>query len=81
MKSLVLAMIRGYQRYISPCFPPSCRFTPTCSQYGIQAIERYGLLRGGWLSLKRLLRCHPFHRDGTMKVDPVPEREEDSSRK
>lgn len=72
MKSLVLALFRGYQRYISPAFPPSCRFHPCCSQYGLEAVERFGVLEGGWLTLKRLARCHPFHRDKTMVVDPVP---------
>lgn len=72
MKAVVLAGIRGYQRWISPCFPPCCRFFPSCSAYGLEAIERFGLGRGGLLTLKRLLRCHPFHRDGCVVVDPVP---------
>ena len=62
-------MIRGYQRFISPALPPSCRYTPTCSQYTLEAVQKYGLGRGSWLGLKRLLRCHPFHRGG---FDPVP---------
>lgn len=70
MKYVVLALIRLYQRFISPCLPPSCRFEPSCSQYGYQAIERYGVLRGGWLTLKRVARCHPFHPGG---YDPVPD--------
>ncbi|MCS7260995.1 MAG: membrane protein insertion efficiency factor YidD [Anaerolineae bacterium] len=70
MKYIVLALIRFYQRFISPCLPPSCRFEPSCSQYGYQAIERYGVLRGGWLALKRVARCHPFHPGG---YDPVPD--------
>ncbi|MGQ9502172.1 MAG: membrane protein insertion efficiency factor YidD [Anaerolineae bacterium] len=70
MKYVVLALIRLYQRFISPCLPPSCRFEPSCSQYGYQAIERYGVLRGGWLTLKRIARCHPFHPGG---YDPVPD--------
>ncbi|MCS7221991.1 MAG: membrane protein insertion efficiency factor YidD [Anaerolineae bacterium] len=69
MKTIALGVIRFYQRFISPALPPSCRFTPTCSHYAYQAIQRYGLLRGGWLGLKRLLRCHPFHPGG---YDPVP---------
>lgn len=62
-------LIRGYQRFISPMFPPSCRFTPSCSQYALEAVTRYGLLRGSWLGGRRLLRCHPFHPGG---FDPVP---------
>lgn len=64
-----IALIRGYQRFISPMFPPSCRFTPSCSQYALEAVARYGLLRGSWLGGRRLLRCHPFHPGG---FDPVP---------
>jgi putative membrane protein insertion efficiency factor len=70
VKYIVLGLIRFYQRFISPLLPPSCRFEPSCSQYGYQAIERYGVLRGGWLALKRIARCHPFHPGG---YDPVPE--------
>jgi len=64
-----LATIRFYQRTVSPYLPPSCRYTPTCSEYTLQAIERYGLGKGGWMGLKRILRCHPFHAGG---YDPVP---------
>lgn len=70
MKKFMLGAIRFYRRYISPAFPPSCRYIPTCSQYAMQAIEKYGALKGGWLALKRILRCHPFHK-GDM-YDPVP---------
>ncbi|MEI8188209.1 MAG: membrane protein insertion efficiency factor YidD [candidate division NC10 bacterium] len=62
-------MIRGYQRWIAPAFPPACRFTPSCSAYALEAVERYGLCRGLWLSVRRLLRCHPYHPGG---FDPVP---------
>ena len=67
-RALVL-FIRGYQVVISPALPPSCRFTPSCSQYAIEAISRHGALKGSWLAARRLARCHPFHPGG---VDPVP---------
>jgi len=72
MKKLMLTAIRYYQRHISPSRPPCCRFTPTCSQYAIEAIEKYGALKGLWLSLKRICRCHPFHGKGYRFYDPVP---------
>lgn len=65
----MMAAIRFYRTGISPLTPPSCRFHPTCSAYALEAIERYGAGRGGWLALRRLLRCHPFCRGG---YDPVP---------
>ncbi|RPH40180.1 MAG: membrane protein insertion efficiency factor YidD [Desulfobulbaceae bacterium] len=68
MKHCLLGLVRGYQYFISPLFPPCCRFTPTCSAYTIQAIEKYGVLRGSFLSLRRILRCHPFSQGG---YDPV----------
>jgi len=64
-----LVLIRFYQRWISPYTPPSCRFYPSCSEYAAQAVERYGLVRGGWLAMRRLVRCHPFRPGGH---DPVP---------
>jgi uncharacterized protein len=68
-KRLVLKALRFYQKYVSPAFPPSCRFTPTCSEYTYQAVEKYGVMRGMRLGVARLLRCHPFHPGG---YDPVP---------
>ena len=62
MKWLLLKLIRSYQRNISPLRPPCCRFIPTCSAYALEAVEKYGALKGGWLALRRILRCHPFHR-------------------
>lgn len=68
MRRIPLALIRFYQIAISPIFPPSCRFTPTCSQYGYEAIAKYGIIKGGWLTVRRIARCHPFSRGG---YDPV----------
>ena len=72
MKKLMLAMIRFYQREISPLHPPRCRYIPTCSEYAMTAIERYGAAKGGWLAIRRLARCHPFHRGEHDFYDPVP---------
>ncbi len=69
MRQLALWLIRFYQRAISPMLPPSCIYTPTCSHYGYEAISKYGIWKGGWLTLKRILRCHPFAKGG---YDPVP---------
>ena len=68
MKSVLIALIRGYQLAVSPLLPPSCRFTPTCSQYTMEAIKKYGAVRGSYMGARRLLRCHPFHPGG---YDPV----------
>ena len=67
--ALLIAPIRFYQRFISPHTPPACRFTPTCSQYALEALQKHGPLRGTWLALRRLLRCHPWGGSG---YDPVP---------
>ncbi len=70
MKSLLLAVIRFYRAVISPLFPSCCRFEPTCSRYALEAIEKYGALKGGWLAFKRIMRCHPFSKKSG--YDPVP---------
>ena len=69
MKAALLLLIRFYRAAISPLFPPSCRYVPTCSAYAMEASEKYGAWRGGWMAVKRILRCHPFHKGG---YDPVP---------
>ena len=69
MKRVLLALISFYRNQISPLRPPCCRFTPTCSAYALEAIERYGAWKGGRLALRRVLKCHPFHKGG---YDPVP---------
>ena len=72
MKQLLIGLIRFYRSHISPGRPPCCRFIPTCSAYALEAIEKYGAWRGGWLTLGRLARCHPFHRQKSIVYDPVP---------
>jgi hypothetical protein len=69
MKYLVLGLIRLYQRYVSPMTRPSCRYVPTCSQYAVESVSKYGALKGLWLAVRRISRCHPFHEGG---YDPVP---------
>jgi putative membrane protein insertion efficiency factor len=69
VRKLLIAVARFWQRYPSVILPPSCRYTPSCSAYAIEALERYGAARGGWLALKRVCRCHPFGGHG---YDPVP---------
>ena len=72
MKKLLLALICWYRKDISPNRPPCCRFIPTCSTYALEAVEVHGAVKGGLLSLWRILRCHPFHRDKNFIYDPVP---------
>lgn len=69
MKTFLLFLIRFYRAYISPLKPSCCRFTPTCSEYALEAVKRYGPWKGMWLSLKRIAKCHPFHKGG---YDPLP---------
>lgn len=69
MKRVLIALVRFYQRGISPLFPSRCIYVPTCSQYALEALEKYGAAKGTWLALRRFLRCHPFHKGG---YDPVP---------
>lgn len=68
MKKIAIVLIQCYRLFISPLKPPTCRFMPTCSEYALQAIEKYGIIRGGKMAIKRILRCHPFHPGG---YDPV----------
>ena len=70
MKTLLLKLIKFYQTAISPFFPARCRYVPTCSQYAVEAITKYGPWKGGWLAFKRFMRCHPFSHHDT--YDPVP---------
>ncbi|HRZ53460.1 MAG TPA: membrane protein insertion efficiency factor YidD [Candidatus Contendobacter sp.] len=70
MRALLIALIRGYQWFISPLLGNHCRFYPSCSQYAREAIERHGAVRGVWLAIRRVARCHPWHPGG---IDPVPE--------
>ena len=69
MKNLLLGLLEFYRKWISPLKSPCCRYIPTCSEYALIAVQRYGPWRGGWLAIKRILRCHPFHEGG---YDPVP---------
>jgi putative membrane protein insertion efficiency factor len=69
---ILITAIRGYQRCISPLFAPSCRFTPSCSHYAVEAMQRFGAIKGSWLTAQRLLKCHPLHPGGE---DPVPEKQ------
>ena len=73
MRSLFIGLIKAYQYLISPLLGPSCRFHPTCSHYAVEAISEYGVLKGGYLSVRRIIKCHPLHEGGH---DPVPSRQE-----
>ncbi len=70
MRQILIVLIKFYRYAISPYLAPSCRYTPTCSSYAIEAIERHGIFRGSWLAVRRVSRCHPWHEAG---YDPVPE--------
>ena len=74
---MVVLLVRGYQLFISPMLGPRCRFHPTCSQYAIEALQTHGAVKGGWLALRRVLRCHPLHPGGH---DPVPSAKPTTSR-
>jgi putative membrane protein insertion efficiency factor len=69
MRRVLIALVKFYRRNISPATPPACRFSPTCSEYALEALEKHGALRGTYLAVRRILKCHPFHRGG---YDPVP---------
>jgi putative membrane protein insertion efficiency factor len=70
MRSLVLRFLRFYKAQISPQLPPACRYTPTCSEYAMEAVDRHGVIRGGWLAVRRLVSCNPWSHGG---YDPVPQ--------
>ena len=76
MKLLLMGLIRGYRVVLSPLLLPTCRFQPTCSQYALEAVDRFGALQGSWLAARRICRCHPFHPGG---YDPVPLRSQPES--
>ncbi len=81
MKSVLLFLVRFYRKNISPARPPCCRFIPTCSTYALEAIEVHGALKGGLLSVWRILRCHPFHKEKGFIYDPVPPKKTRLSRR
>ena len=72
MKRILIGLIRFYQKAISPMRPPCCRFIPTCSAYAVEAVEKYGAWKGGFLALRRILKCQPFHKQVSIEYDPVP---------
>lgn len=69
---ILIFLLRGYKRWLSPLLGPRCRFVPTCSEYAMTALGRFGALKGGWLALRRILRCHPLHPGGHDPVPPAP---------
>lgn len=73
MKYLFIGLIKFYRKAISPFKPPTCRFYPTCSEYGLEAVKRFGAIKGGYLAIKRISKCHPFHKGG---IDLVPEKKD-----
>lgn len=77
MKYIFIGLIKFYQKAISPFKPPTCRFLPTCSAYSLEAIKRFGALKGGYLAVKRILKCHPFHPGG---IDLVPEKKDSKNK-
>lgn len=77
MKYVFIGLIKFYQKAISPYRPPTCRFLPTCSAYSLEAIKRFGAIKGGYLSAKRILKCHPFHPGG---IDLVPEKKDSQNK-
>ena len=76
-KLVTLQLLRAYKWAISPILPPACRYVPTCSEYAMEAVERYGVLRGGWMACTRIIRCHPFARS---RYDPVVKQATDCGR-
>ena len=78
MKTLLIWLVKGYQYLISPLLGPRCRFYPSCSHYTIEALQKHGALRGGWLAIRRILRCHPLNPGG---IDPVPDKKCDHPHK
>ena len=78
MRQILIALIKLYRYAISPYLAPSCRYTPTCSNYAIEAVQRFGVFRGSWLAVRRIGRCHPWHSAG---YDPVPENNSSITRK
>ena len=76
MKKILILLIRFYQKFISPMFPAKCRYYPTCSQYTLEAVKEHGAIKGTYLGIKRILKCHPFHEGG---YDPVPKKENKNS--